>query len=301
MALVGLRLVIGWHFFMEGASHHADRGWSSEGFLRQAKGPFAPYYSAYLPTFHGWDELFHGQYQPARAREAFENGVGDDWTKLQGDFNLHYQATPEQKTQAAEIVKSHKRQLADWLDDNGPDLAEHVDEWRRLEKDKAAASAADVPFEKGRIETKQRELAAAAGPWLAELKGLEKSLRDQLSGVLKPDQAERGPLSGESSPLARIDRVMMYWIWGVGACLLLGLFTRLASLSGAAFLLSVVATQPFWVAGTAPTYLQWVELVALLALATTQVGRWGGLDWFVHNLLVRPCCGAKGTDNASDS
>ena len=46
---------------------------------------------------------------------------------------------------------------------------------------------------------------------------------------------------------------------GVGVCLLLGFFTRLASLAGALFLLGVIATQPPWVADAAPTINQIIE------------------------------------------
>jgi uncharacterized membrane protein YphA (DoxX/SURF4 family) len=74
-------------------------------------------------------------------------------------------------------------------------------------------------------------------------------------------------------------------ILGVGVLLLLGLFTRLACLAGALFLASVVMMQPFWVSDTAPTFNQQVEMFALLTLATTPVGRWAGLDFFVHGLF----------------
>ena len=43
--------------------------------------------------------------------------------------------------------------------------------------------------------------------------------------------------------------------------------------------------QPFWIDDTHPTFNQYVEMFALLALATTTVGRWAGLDLFVHYLI----------------
>jgi uncharacterized membrane protein YphA (DoxX/SURF4 family) len=82
---------------------------------------------------------------------------------------------------------------------------------------------------------------------------------------------------------------MTYGILGIGACLILGLFTRLACLLGAAFLFSVVLTQPFWISDAQPTFNQWVELIALLTLATTNVGKWGGLDFFV-SCIFGGCC-----------
>jgi hypothetical protein len=33
---------------------------------------------------------------------------------------------------------------------------------------------------------------------------------------------------------------------------------------------------------------EFIEMMCCLVLATTPVGRWGGLDFFIHNLLVRP-------------
>jgi uncharacterized membrane protein YphA (DoxX/SURF4 family) len=73
-----------------------------------------------------------------------------------------------------------------------------------------------------------------------------------------------------------------------GACLVVGLFTRLSALVLALFLVSVIASQPPWIPGTIDTYYQGAELAGLLVLATSHVGRWGGLDFFVHHLLLRP-------------
>jgi hypothetical protein len=61
VALVALRLGIGWHFFKEGLSHRYDQNWSSEGFLKQAKGPLADKYQSVLPRFHDWDRLIMSQ------------------------------------------------------------------------------------------------------------------------------------------------------------------------------------------------------------------------------------------------
>jgi uncharacterized membrane protein YphA (DoxX/SURF4 family) len=66
------------------------------------------------------------------------------------------------------------------------------------------------------------------------------------------------------------------------------LFTRLSALALALFLLSVIVAQPPWIAGTVETYFHAAECVALLMLATSPVGRWAGLDFFVHYVLLRP-------------
>ena len=59
--LVLLRLNIGWHFFSEGVDHCTDPQWTSEPVLRNAKGPLAPWYQAYLPDFHGLGDWLHGE------------------------------------------------------------------------------------------------------------------------------------------------------------------------------------------------------------------------------------------------
>ncbi len=65
IALVLLRLIVGWHFFREGTKkleykpHSGQMGldFSSVDFLGQAKGPMAPMYKSVLPFDHKWQEL----------------------------------------------------------------------------------------------------------------------------------------------------------------------------------------------------------------------------------------------------
>lgn len=86
-------------------------------------------------------------------------------------------------------------------------------------------------------------------------------------------------------------------IIGVGVCLMLGLFTRLAAVGGILFLCSVIAAQPPWIAAAAgpgpdPFLNQLVEIAGLLVLFTAGAGRWAGLDYFLRALTGR-CCGRK--------
>ena len=90
-----------------------------------------------------------------------------------------------------------------------------------------------------------------------------------------------------------VDTIVAYLHVCVGACLMLGLFTRTASVAGALFMLSVVAAQPPWVAGAQPMYKESVEMLALLALATTGAGRFAGLDYVIGGMLAGCCRGSK--------
>ena len=89
------------------------------------------------------------------------------------------------------------------------------------------------------------------------------------------------------------DRIVKYGILAVGLMLLVGLFTRLACIGGAAFLLMVfLAMPPLPGIPEGPRseghYLyvnkNFIEMLALLVLASTPSGRWLGLDGFVQFL-----------------
>ena len=64
----------------------------------------------------------------------------------------------------------------------------------------------------------------------------------------------------------------------IGACLILGLFTRPAAILGAAFLASICVSQWPLSPGAVPIYNQAIEMLALFALAAIGAGRFFGLD-----------------------
>jgi thiosulfate dehydrogenase [quinone] large subunit len=113
----------------------------------------------------------------------------------------------------------------------------------------------------------------------------------------------RGPFAGffrwlASQPnlLGYADYITMWGLTLVGVFLILGLFTRLASLAGIAFvLLFYVATPPFvgyfYSIPTEGSYLivnkNLVELGALLVIFVTRSGLFAGLDRILHGLFVR--------------
>ena len=96
--------------------------------------------------------------------------------------------------------------------------------------------------------------------------------------------------------------MLLTWsLFAIGLCLMLGLFTRPAALAGAGFMLFVVLSQPSYpgVYPLDPPQLghallvnkDFVEMMALLVIASTTLGRWTGLDFFLHNYLIKPFCG----------
>jgi len=451
VTLVVLRLVVGWHFYSEGVKHLTEPGWTSEGFLRQAKGPLAPNYQAVIPGYDRWETLLsktlHGKpgeispddIKPEDGKPKVDMTAGQDavhaWTKqiksqwdkyirlgvpvsataefipaegdkkaqvsvtakidpglhiysltenpdngpvataihvrTSPDFRVTGEFTPvkppadyvdplfenrkmqihqkevtwqapveftagaakdlkpqgdllvqvcsdvngsppqtisfggsseaaaknalsdEQKTLLEQLYEEREAQLDDWVNEHLDTLLVHIHEWRRMEAERAKPYSAGAPFQNGRVAGKRATLSAESAGFVKQIKALDDAFQRDLATVLRPEQAG-APY--DTSPLHTIDTVLAYGIWIVGICLILGLFTRLAAVLGALFLLSVIASQPFWLADSIPTYSQALEMFVLVALSTTAVGRWGGLDFFIHNYrrLLQVCCGTKG-------
>lgn len=398
--LVLLRLAIGWHFFKEGVSHYTDPAWSSEGFLRQAKGPLADAYQSMLPDFHGWNRLMLAPLPDdhpadAQAEEATETPAADvskpkDEPKSD-DKKSAEKKTAEKKTEAAdsneqaqntfeekkaekkdgekttgeiEIPVANQKAIAGekqnrstaepayqaWLDSATADWRADIEKYTRayhFDKDQQAKADAIATDVKRRLEDDlkdyepdirlYRQLVARAdrmavepgagqipnqvvrtsaalqnplgerginGPaspitttpaaWMADAQAYDQFFHKQLRGLLTPEQQAMAAAPGETGRLHRIDTGIAWLLMIAGGCLIIGLFTRLAAVVGAVFLLSIICAQPPWLATSVQTYTynQVVEMLALLALATTPVGRWAGLDYLIHRGL-RLCCGGR--------
>ncbi|HSK10525.1 MAG TPA: DoxX family protein [Vicinamibacterales bacterium] len=120
------------------------------------------------------------------------------------------------------------------------------------------------------------------------------------AGYLKQS---RGPFEGlfkwlanEPNMLAYADLITMWGLTLVGLLLILGLFTRLASLGGIGFLLMFYFANPpfvgyFYSLPSEGSYLlvnkNLVELAALVVILVTGSGRFAGLDGILHRLFTR--------------
>ena len=282
--LVILRITIGWHFLYQGIWKLENPDFDSSGFLSQAKGPLADHYYDLMPDFWGRERLDR---EKAIARVA-------DYRQ---QFGERHQLTGEQKGLADRIAAARTEDVEAFFADNKEAIATYFHELERWTTARANKATSDLEYQKKRLWDKQRELQAQIKPWVAQLDaGMEQLDRD-LSGVLSKEQRAAGTVP-ETSPHERMDKFITYSNIAVGVCLILGLFTRLASLGGALFLLTIVLAQPEWpgIYPPAPPAAgrslgvtkEVVEMVAMFALAALPVGRWGGLDFFLHNLLFGP-------------
>jgi thiosulfate dehydrogenase (quinone) large subunit len=103
-------------------------------------------------------------------------------------------------------------------------------------------------------------------------------------------------LASEPNLLANADLITMWGLTTVGLLLMLGLFTRLASLAGIGFILLFYLANPpfvgyFYSIPTEGSYLivnkNLVELCALVVILLTGSGRFAGLDRILHGLFAR--------------
>jgi uncharacterized membrane protein YphA (DoxX/SURF4 family) len=339
IALVLLRLAIGWHFFREGlgkldydtSSRQYHVAFSAEGFLTQAKGPWAAAFRAWAPSGHDWLTLlavprqnheltpdessqrikWQTEYEQRRAAAEKTNAptaiefppsapyhdwavrIVDDWRARLSEVTSLPSLSDDQRRRAAEVFVAREQQLADYLAEQSDAITDYQHELWRLEQWRAAPEAG-VPFMQKRIAAKAAETSATATTWVNQVRDLEQKFIGDLRDIMTPDQKAQATTAQalddalttpEQARLNRLNGGVTILTIAVGACLLLGFFTRLASLAGALFLATVIATQPPWIADAAPTYNQIVELAALLVLAATGAGRWLGLDYVSYALF----------------
>jgi thiosulfate dehydrogenase [quinone] large subunit len=138
--------------------------------------------------------------------------------------------------------------------------------------------------------------------WHFLYEGLTKLTAPSWTAVGYLKQA-KGPLADQFRSLAtrpdllaNADLITMWGLTIVGVCLILGLFTRLASLAGIGFILLFYLAAPpligyFYAIPSEGSYLivnkNLVEAAALVVILLTGSGRFAGLDRIVHGLIRR--------------
>jgi uncharacterized membrane protein YphA (DoxX/SURF4 family) len=134
----------------------------------------------------------------------------------------------------------------------------------------------------------------------ADLGQQTQQMKDGLREILTPEQKMMVPMPDKveasfwtNSRLEWIDASVRWGLLVVGLCLLLGLFSRPACVAGAAFLLAFYLAMPPLLGVPDNPRVEGhyflinkniIEMLALLALATTPSGRWLGLDGLLQFL-----------------
>ena len=242
------------------------------------------------------------EFPPFAPYHDWATRVVADWTALVDRASAVDGVSDEQRSAMTAALAARHQQLADYLAGEAEAIADYQHELWRLENLRSEPEADGLPFQEQRIAKKAAETSGQPRAWVNQVEAFEQGLiqdvRYAVAGT--PEAAEtvsaavdEALVSPDESWLRFVNVAVTALTLGVGVCLLLGLLTRMAAILGALFLLSVIATQPPWVADAAPTINQCVEFAGLLVLAGTGAGRWLGLDYFFY-AWQNGCCGRAG-------
>jgi uncharacterized membrane protein YphA (DoxX/SURF4 family) len=241
-------------------------------------------------------ELAPVEFPPTAPYHDWAVKIADDWHPVLDKFKNVAGLSDAQKQKADKALHDRLEALAGYLSDEEENITAYRHDLYRLDNWRKSPEARSLPFYQSRIATKNTETGAQLKGWLAEVAAMDDGYHDDLEKVLTPEQQTQAntvsavhaaTYDGTQARLDKLNVVVTAVIIGVGICLLLGLFTRIASILGFLFLFGVVASQPFWIADAVPTMNFYIEMAGLLVLAGTRAGRWFGLDYFTYAMFHR--------------
>jgi uncharacterized membrane protein YphA (DoxX/SURF4 family) len=316
--LVLLRLSIGWHFLFEAVDKFSTATWSSEPYLREAEGPLAGPYRELAgdPV----KDLVMVTYD-ANGKPALPQRLSAQWDVYLERYIDHYGLDPEQRIAARTRLDQARARAVKWMTTEKrtvtlPSSLEQKVTAELTVPQRVAQYEADLDRAR-RIEANEQSVtgknaAADAQTIRKQANGLRNDIRKELGLQTKALTASLDELltaeqraKGAPSPVTRPP--LQYWTpldwsdavvkWGllfVGLFLIGGLFTRTACVAAALFLLAFYLPHPP-LPGLPENprseghYLyinkNIIEMLALLALATTRSGRWAGLDGLLQFLF----------------
>ncbi len=182
-------------------------------------------------------------------------------------------------------------------------VAERIDTYQKKQEEIRAFLADDyrradgTAYEDGakaKLAALRREAAEVRAGLRTELKQQTDEMQKAVSSVLSDEQWQK-PLAPARVRPGLWKRDLLGWtdlavtaaLLVLGGCLMLGLFTRTAAVLAALLLLSFYLAMPPWPGLPEPPQVEGnylfvnknvIEVLALLVLASSAVGRWFGLD-----------------------
>jgi uncharacterized membrane protein YphA (DoxX/SURF4 family) len=274
LALVALRVGIGWHFFKEGTDKVRSGNFSSEGFLKSAQGRMAGFYHGMVWDYDGKIRL-NGELMKAEIEKAVSSA------------SKHYGFNQQQ----IDSLNATKKQLLSKLDDlykeENEAIVKLMKGTERVAKMEQSDTWNEISSLRSQKDSIEKDRLTGIAPALKRVDELWDQLQAEITREASPEQRKaagryylKRPREGLVSS-AVINRIIPVFDLTVGALLILGLFVPLAGWAGALFLFSVILSQFPGDPNTQPTYYQAIEALALVVLATIGAGKFGGLDFFI--------------------
>ena len=291
IALVSLRFVIGFHFYMEGSAKVREGGFSSTGFLTSAKGPFAKRFQSMVADFDGSIRLDTGKdKEKPETKDDYKYGaLKQAYDRFAAEAAALYKFTEEQSSDSKKIIEECRKELVETYTNYKAEIDEYKNGMPRiasLEKDEMRSNVASMRKQRDEIESKWKSLPKLA---LNDIDKISNELERRINSLATEQQSTvdtkkiyasfRLP-SNAPIDVKLIDKYLPIFDMSVGILLMLGLLTPLAGLAAGIFLGSVVLTQFPGSHGSLPTYYPAIEMVACFFLAFSDAGRYAGLDFF---------------------
>lgn len=307
LAVVGLRLLLGWHFYNEGVKK-LEPGFTSAGFLRTAKGPFAPIFRSMVRgPYDAHAELAvpveYSEYQQGEPREDSDPHPGDAWVdNISEGWEIAVRRLgeldePALSAETLEAIEAARiaavGRVRKYVHSTSEEIAELQHESWLLQQLREDAGHSPPPYLQARIDEKAADNWITMQPWISSVQLIEEKFVSEVAQLAEADEVSRSDVQhalAEQSFLSTIDFIVTCVVLGCGICLFLGLATPIAAILAAGFLFSLMLTQPPWVTGpdVMKNFFTWaIEFAALLVVATLGAGRWAGLDGVFNYLWLK--------------
>jgi uncharacterized membrane protein YphA (DoxX/SURF4 family) len=250
---------------------------------------------------------------PGHEEQAMPASLASQWDKYIAYAKEFGNLPPEQQAQADEKLQRAKRHYVFWLmgrdeytgePDANSDIAARlqayraaVDRYHKLNEEWQKKRWLFLWPKPAGYDEAERNVTYLRSGFQSDIQRQNEVMKNLVGATLTEDQQKGyAPVVKEKQRVDRVDWLTRWSLVAFGVCLLLGLFTRLACLGAGVFLAMIVLFAPAfpWLpAPPGPSHYLFIdnnviEMLALFALATTNSGKWLGLD----ALLCR-CCGCS--------
>ena len=205
-------------------------------------------------------------------------------------FNEQLTAVMEQDTDRVGIVLQDEEISEKPLVVKVGDVEYYKQLTARFDKNYAKAR---TQFEWDHIDKMWKEVQDLRRKLVGPVQSLEKEMHSEAERLLTPEQLSKGPVPEPLTPIGQINWRTMWGLTVFGILLILGLFTRVSALGGAALLSLFYLAMPPWPGVQEIPSIEhnlivnkvFVEMLALLAIAALPSGKWFGLDALISALF----------------
>lgn len=297
---------------------------TSAGYFREAHGPLGDVMRQAIgdPDEHLLARLTlapvpAGANADADKRLRMPIALARDWETYVTRFTSHYGLDGKQQSEAKAKLEKAEENFVAWLTTGTTAVVKtypsgtvevketnvrRVEEYRDALKQVHDVYTKELPafgrdVEKTRLRKSITDVGSLRKSLEADVDEQTEKLKKALSSVLTEGQRQVDDLPNPEQPtlLKYLDVGTAWFLFGVGATLLLGLLTRTSCVFAAGFLLMTYLNTPAFPWLPVPPNQEGnyyyvsknvIEMLALLALATTPSGRWFGVDGFVHSIRL---------------